>query len=504
MFRSTFRSCVLFLAFAFAAGVFPSCTTIDDERPAAVWAARGDALRATYRSNPAVLDEAAKSYEEALKLEPDLAQAHTGLIRLKGDAKNPAEELALAGTAAQKFPNDPLIQYEYAYALGNSERFAESIAAFERVRQLNPNYEHIDAQISWTYLQMGEHARAVEAGRRAVEEEPKYAWGFQQLGDALLAAGKHEDAVEAFKQSNALDPADKWSYKRLADAYINLDRYPDALATLEKAAARFPDDLIILLDHGTALQKHRRDKEAIDVLARAEKIARQELAEKPDDPERLNNLGRALEYQGKLDEARSHYARILELTREGQDHHTYALRNTASTLIKTQKYDEAVGYYRRAYASSKEPGDQRLIALILFYAGKNEESLAEMDKWFAANEIASHDGRYLSIHAHLIALAVGDKANPAKYLAMAQQSKATDWPAPCVDYLARRISEEQLLALATDNNKQTEARAYIGFRQVFTGNHAGLDHLRWVAKNGNPHYTETDQAIAYLKRTTER
>jgi tetratricopeptide (TPR) repeat protein len=485
-----------------ATAFFPACTRVDPASPAALQIDRGNRLMESYRSNRNVADDAIGAFRSAVRADPNNAEAYVGLSRAYGTARDYATELSTAKDAVRRFPDYPAAHFQLAFALGDNNQFAQAITEFEKVRAMQPGYEHLDVQMSWTYTQLGEHAKAIDAARRAVAREPNYAFGYQQLGEALYAGGKNEEAVAAFQKASALNPSDPWGYKRLADTYNVLDRNRDALAVLQKAVERCPQELVLAIDYGTCLEKNGEHEEGLQQLARAQAIAEQKLAASPNDVQTINSLGVTQEYQGDLDAAAATYSRILAITDKNSSDHTLALSNLGNTSMKAHRYLEAASFFRRAYDISHQPGDQRMIVLSLFCAGNNAEALAEADKWLAANPHATHTGRYMGIHTHVIALGTPG-ADAARYLAVAQELNDPEWPAPCVDYLAGKISDADLLAKATDNDKLTEAHTYIGFKQVFAKNNAGIEHLQWVQKNGNPHYTETDQAIAWLMRNKE-
>ena len=78
---------------------------------------------------------------------------------------------------------------------------------------------------------------------------------------------------------------------------------------------------------------------------------------------------------------------------------------------------------------------------------------------------------------------------------------AAEWPSPVLRYLQRASSAEQLLKLATDNDKLTEAHAYIGMDLSLKGErNAALEHLRWVVEHGNRNFVEYPLATAEIKR----
>jgi lipoprotein NlpI len=81
---------------------------------------------------------------------------------------------------------------------------------------------------------------------------------------------------------------------------------------------------------------------------------------------------------------------------------------------------------------------------------------------------------------------------------------AKSWPAPLVKYLRADIGEKDLLALATDNDKMTEARAYVGMSLALEGRlDAARTHLEWVVKNGNRDFIEYGLAKSELRRINQ-
>jgi lipoprotein NlpI len=75
------------------------------------------------------------------------------------------------------------------------------------------------------------------------------------------------------------------------------------------------------------------------------------------------------------------------------------------------------------------------------------------------------------------------------------------WPYPSVQYLRGEIDEEALLKLATDDDKRTEARCFLGLDHLLKGNRdKALVHFRWVKEKGTVGYVEYTIAVAELER----
>ncbi|MBI3303878.1 MAG: tetratricopeptide repeat protein [Deltaproteobacteria bacterium] len=75
------------------------------------------------------------------------------------------------------------------------------------------------------------------------------------------------------------------------------------------------------------------------------------------------------------------------------------------------------------------------------------------------------------------------------------------WPYPIIRYLRHEITANALLAAATDNDKKTEAHAYLGLDLALSDQReAALTHLRWVKENGNKGLIEYTFTLAELRR----
>jgi tetratricopeptide (TPR) repeat protein len=75
------------------------------------------------------------------------------------------------------------------------------------------------------------------------------------------------------------------------------------------------------------------------------------------------------------------------------------------------------------------------------------------------------------------------------------------WPYPVIRYLRRDLSGEDLLAVATDPDKKTEARAYLGLDLILAGKQdEALTHLQWVKDNGKKSFSEYAFAVRELRR----
>ena len=75
------------------------------------------------------------------------------------------------------------------------------------------------------------------------------------------------------------------------------------------------------------------------------------------------------------------------------------------------------------------------------------------------------------------------------------------WPAALLRYLAGQLPEPELLALATDTSKRTEAETWIALRLITDGQRPDAwPHLEWVRDHGPKDFFEYDLAVGELAR----
>jgi len=113
-----------------------------------------------------------------------------------------------------------------------------------------------------------------------------------------------------------------------------------------------------------------------------------------------------------------------------------------------------------------------------------------------------NEATYAVILGHLAARLAGDEAEAKAFLDVAPgKLNALAWPYPVVRLLRGEIDESALLAAATDNDKLTEARCYLGVDQALKGHRdSALVHFRWVRDQGNAVSVAYALALAELER----
>ena len=159
--------------------------------------------------------------EEAIKLDPDYAQAYrwlsgTHLIDVwLGSTKSPRESLKTAMELSKK-----------ALSLDDSLGGAHGL-------------------LGNIYIMRKDYEKGIREAERAVELEPNGADAHAFLGMGLRFAGRPEEAIPILKKAIRLDPhAPEWYMHVLAGAYREIEKYEQAMEWGEKAVQKNPKNVL--------------------------------------------------------------------------------------------------------------------------------------------------------------------------------------------------------------------------------------------------------------------
>jgi tetratricopeptide (TPR) repeat protein len=209
----------------------------------------------------------------------------------------------------------------------------------------------------------------------------------------------------------------------------------------------------------------------------------------------------------------------------------------AEDLSQSGHYQEALEYYKRAAALKPDAaGPHAGLGFTYTSLGQEKEAAGEFQQALRLDPLSQDDyhgrsftylglgrGALAATAAQLALQLQGWREASAMYMILTahfgyrqehKDAEADDmlkkavaavdhtlWPYPVIRYLQHEISAEQLLAQATDSDKQTEAHTYLGLDHSLNGKREeALQHLRWVKAHGNKHFYEYPVAIAELER----
>ncbi|MGH9595094.1 MAG: tetratricopeptide repeat protein, partial [Bryobacteraceae bacterium] len=158
-------------------------------------------------------DEAAKDYQQAVNLDPDMARAYSGIgvvYRNQGDLDKAEEYLKLAMSKPGMSPREAYRTRGAMYITKGS--FEKAVDEYTTLLKQFPadNVGHANVAIAYLYLR--NLPRAVEEGRKAIEIYPKNVAQRNNLAAYLLYSGKFDEAAKEADEVLKLNPAFERAY----------------------------------------------------------------------------------------------------------------------------------------------------------------------------------------------------------------------------------------------------------------------------------------------------
>ena len=341
---------------------------------------------------------------------------------------------------------------------------------------------------------------------------------YTQEGNKYAREKQYDKAVDAFRLAIKLDPNLAAAYLGLGNAYANMERVSDALEPMRTAVRLAPNNPLAHLSLGRALAYLKHPDEAITELNEAKRL-------NPNDANTYNEIGNVFLDRfgsGRLDDALAAYVEARRLNPALP----YVHHNIGFTLMRLGRFSDAIlplqealrldpqyrnARYFLADAYTKTGSYEKAIdswtkfleivpngpdALTnrswtyLYEGGHGREAAADARNFLDVHGWQRATSPYLAIMANLGYREAGMSEQAQAILEEAKEkSKSDSWPYSIIRYLKEEISSDELLQLATDNDKKTEAHAYIGMDLLMKGKDADArTHFQWVKNYGNKRF----------------
>jgi TolB-like protein len=211
--------------------------------------------------------ESRRSFEKAIAIDPNYAEAHAFLAWTHWmgwvnwfEPEDPHRRLALeiAERAVALDPHDPIAHSILGWVLEYEHKYEESAAQIEMALQVDPNNADIHAMRTDLLVMDGQPREAIGSIARAMRLNPRPpAWYYWLKGEAEYAARHYEDAVITLRHEATYGTP---SRSILAAALAQLGRTEEARIEGRLFMADYPDFRIeSFLD--TQPFRHRADRE---------------------------------------------------------------------------------------------------------------------------------------------------------------------------------------------------------------------------------------------------
>lgn len=339
-----------------------------------------------------------------------------------------------------------------------SRQYENAARVFNEVIAREPDSAIAYAHLGAVTLLQGKPAEALPIVRKAIELDDKYAFAYAVLGDVNRAMNRLSEAIDALKQAINLNPNYAEAYGALGSVYALMRRYEESFEAFTKSVSLNPNSA-----------------------------------------DAQNGLGIAYYRLGKHEEGIAAVKKAISLAQNPVNFYI----NLGNWYNDLERYEEAIDAYTQVIKlAPKFPSGLYNRSLLNLYLGLGGMAADDARNFLNVADWYRERSPYMVIVAVIGYRQSEREAEAAKTLDIAaKRCNATEWPYPVIRYLRQEISAQDLLKLATDNDKMTEAQAYIGMNLAVTGTseEAGK-YFKWVKENGNKTFIEYKMVMTELAR----
>jgi tetratricopeptide (TPR) repeat protein len=344
------------------------------------------------------------------------------------------------------------------------------------------------------YMREQQYDKAVDAYKQAIHLDPNLAAAYHALGSVYVNMGRAGDALVPLQTAVRLDPNNSLIHLNLGITLAILHRGEDALTEMNEAKRLNPNDARIANEQGNVL--HNLLGRLNDALA-AYQEARQL---SPNDPVIQHNIGLTLLQLGQVADAIEPLQTAVRLAPKYRDAR-YLLSDAYSRSGRYNEAAESWGKFLEIVPNGPEALTKQAWAYL--YLGEHgREAATDARQYLSAHGWHTEISAYMAVIANLGYREAGQDEEARLILEEAtKQAETGSWPYQIVRYLKGELGVDELLRLATDNDKKTEAHAYTGLDLRIKGQtDEARAHYQWVRAYGNKRFYEYPLAIAELKR----
>jgi tetratricopeptide (TPR) repeat protein len=206
-------------------------------------------------------DAAARSYQQAIALNPNSAESHNNL----------------------------------GVAFVNQSKLDQAITAFTRALQIKPDFARALSNVSGAFKDKGQLDQAVTAARRAITLQPDLATAHSNLGNALRDLGHIDESILACKKAIALQPNLVEAHNNLANALVENGEFEQAVSSYRTTLSLSPNHPSARNNLAMALREMGDPQQAIH-------YAREAIESQPNLADAHFTLGELLLQQGNFDQ----------------------------------------------------------------------------------------------------------------------------------------------------------------------------------------------------------
>jgi len=345
-------------------------------------------------------------------------------------------------------------------------------------------------------MRRGRFYEALPPLKEALELKPDSVIARYNLSMSLLSLGRVKEALSEISPAVKSNPKSPLVYLGLGNINKSMRRFGEAIEAYNKATSLDSNFITAYLNLGSLHSQ-------LGQFAESEKAFIEAVRINPNDPTTLNGLGVARFRLGHLEEGLKFISEAVRIFPK----YTNAYINLGSFYKELGRYEESIEAYSQAIKLvPKLPHTYLSRCLNYFYLGRGESAAQDAKAYLDYTNWSGDLAQIMVITAVLGYRKAGLNTEADILLSQApKRLEVVAWPFPVIRYLKGELSAQEVINLADNNDRMTEARVYLGIDLIRQGKEAeGIAHLQWVKENGNRRFVEYPMAVAELNRIEKK
>jgi tetratricopeptide (TPR) repeat protein len=326
---------------------------------------RGNTLYELKRYSDALV-----SYREALKIDPENADAWKGQGDTNLALKKYPQALANYEKAIELTPDSWQAWLGRGQALERFGKKTEALDSFDRSLELNSSAWEAWWGKAEVYLAREEYSAAHNALDKLLKLQPDRADFWYQKGWSLQNLDEYERAIKAYDKAVAIEPDKALAWYQRGNCFNHLQKTKEALESYTKAI-QFDENLAIAhYSRGMILQKEGKIEESLSALERATKA-------NPRYYQAWLQRGKLLHQSGRYGEAIAAYRKASKINSSKAS----AYIGIGNSWYRSGKYSNAIAAYQQALQRQENnPDTWKSLGESWFNLGQYDRAIESYDK----------------------------------------------------------------------------------------------------------------------------
>lgn len=180
-------------------------------------------------------DTASSAYKQALRLDPQLPQAHGNLATVLQQREQWSEALAHFDNAIALDSREASFHIGRSTCLFKLGLVEAALQSLLRALPTSPDSADIHQNLGFLYMQLGRRTEAEQHCRKALALNPRNANAHSNLGALQVAEGRFMEAEESFQLACDLQPSNATFISNMGGCLVRQGRLPAAIACFREA-----------------------------------------------------------------------------------------------------------------------------------------------------------------------------------------------------------------------------------------------------------------------------